>query len=146
MAAIGESLSGNDEHQDTSRLQPTIGVAQKDLFGATAATLCRTFEGPIIGAVFVQKAEAFDRAMHLQRIALEHVGNSLPGLLGAVSVKLDAITNHLGRACDGLESRTITYARIKRRRRLLWKEQKPAIPPGFGQRQRKITHPGTTGP
>ena len=41
MAADSQPLPGNDQHQEASRLQPTIGVAQKDLFGATAASLSR---------------------------------------------------------------------------------------------------------
>jgi hypothetical protein len=52
--------------------------------------------------------------MHFQCIALDEVWNPLPGLFGAVSVKLNPIAKHLCNLRDGLERHTITDARIDR--------------------------------
>jgi hypothetical protein len=52
--------------------------------------------------------------LHFQRISLDDVGNPLPGLLGAVGVKLDTEAKYLGAAGDRLEGHAITDAGIDR--------------------------------
>jgi len=39
--------------------------------------------------------------LHFERISLDDVGNPLPGLLGPVCIKLNAIAKHLSTAGDG---------------------------------------------
>jgi len=70
--------------------------------------------------------------VHFQRIALNRVGNSLPGLFGAVGVKLDPIAKHLVAVGDGLESQTIAHARIHCGRRHCWEHEEFPDPLGFG--------------
>jgi hypothetical protein len=108
-------------------------VTQECLLSAT--TVSRP-ECPIIRWIQIQEAKALDRALHFQRIALNYVVNPLPGLLGAVGIKLDAIAKHLGSACNSLERDTIAGAGIKCRRGLVWEQEKPANPLSFGQGQR----------
>jgi hypothetical protein len=55
--------------------------------------------------------------LHFKRISLDDVGNPLPGLLGAVGIKLDTVAEHFGAAGDRLEGHAIADAGIKRRRR-----------------------------
>jgi hypothetical protein len=52
--------------------------------------------------------------LHFQRIALDYVRNPLPGLLGTVGIKLDAVAKHIGAGGDRLEGDTIADAGIDR--------------------------------
>jgi hypothetical protein len=79
-----------------------------------------------------KEAKALNRALHFQRIFLDDVGNPLPGLLGAVGIKFNAVAKHLDPAGDSLESHTIADAGVKCRRGLVWQQEKPANPLGFG--------------
>jgi hypothetical protein len=45
---------------------------------------------------------------------LDYVGNPLPGLLGAVGIKLDAVAKHFGITGDCLESYAIADAGVNR--------------------------------
>jgi len=73
--------------------------------------------------------------LHFQRVALDNIGNPLPGLVGTVGIKLNAVAKHVGTAGDRLERHAIADARVDRRRRV-WKQQESANPLGFGQWQR----------
>jgi hypothetical protein len=52
--------------------------------------------------------------MNFQRVALDYVGNPLPGLLGTVGIKLDAVAKHVGGTGDRLEGHAIANAGIDR--------------------------------
>jgi hypothetical protein len=71
--------------------------------------------------------------LNFQRIALDYVWNPLPGLLGPVSIKLDAVPKHVSTAGDNLERHAIANTRVDRSRRSIWKPEEPANPLGFGQ-------------
>jgi hypothetical protein len=80
--------------------------------------------------------EAFDGALHFQRIALNDVLNPLFGLLGAVCIKLDTVAKHFSAAGDNLERRAIANTRVERGRGFIGKQEKSANPLRFGKRQR----------
>jgi hypothetical protein len=109
LTAIGQPVPGNDKQRHAARFQPTIGVAQKCLLGAT--TVSRP-QCPIIGWIQIQEAKALDRALHFQRISLDNVGDPLPGLLCAVGIKLDAVANDLSIVGDDLERHAIANTRV----------------------------------
>jgi hypothetical protein len=109
-------------------------VAQERLLGAT--TVSRP-ECPIIGWIQIQETKALDRALHFQRIPLDYVVNPLPGLIRAVSIKLDAIAKHFSTVSDGLKRHAIANTRVDCGRRGIWKPEEPANPLGFGQGQRE---------
>jgi hypothetical protein len=67
---------------------------------------------------------------------LDYVRNALPGLLGAVGIKLDAVAKHLRTISDNLERHAIADTGIERRRGLVWEQEKPANPLCLGQGQR----------
>jgi hypothetical protein len=60
-------------------------------------------------------------------------------LLGAVGIKLNAVTKQLGAAGDCLESHAIADAGVYCRRGLIGKQEKPANPAGLGQWKRVET-------
>ena len=111
LTAFGQSLARDDEQQYATGLQPAIRVAQERLLGAT--TVSRP-EGPIVGRIQIEETKALDGALHFQRIALDYVGNPLPGLLGTVGIKLDTVAKHFGAAGDRLEGHAIADAGIDR--------------------------------
>jgi hypothetical protein len=86
-------------------------VAQERLL--RAATVSRS-KGPIVRGIQVDQAEALNSALHFQRVALDYVGNPVPGLLSAVGIKLDAIAKHFCTAGDRLERHSIADAGIDR--------------------------------
>ena len=104
-------VSGDDEYQDATGLQPAIRVAQERLLGA--ATVSRP-QCPIVRWIQITEPKALDRALHFQRISLDDVGNPLPGLLGAVGIKLDTVAKHLSTAGDNLERHAIANTRVDR--------------------------------
>jgi hypothetical protein len=134
LTALSQPLTGDDKHQNPTGLEPAIGVAQERLLCAT--TVSRP-ECPIVGWIQIQEAKTLDGALHFQRISLDNVGNPLPGLIGTVGIKLDAITKHLSTLSDGIEGHAIADTGIKCRRGLVWEQEKPANPLGFRQWQRK---------
>jgi hypothetical protein len=77
--------------------------------------------------------------MHFQRVTLDYVRNALPGLLGAVGIKLDAVAKQLGAAGDCLESHAIADAGVYCRRGLIGKQEKPSNPAGLRQWKRVET-------
>jgi hypothetical protein len=93
LTALSQSVTGDNEYQYATGFQPAIGVAQERLLCAT--TVSRP-ECPIIGWIQIQEAKALDRALHFQCIPLDDVGNPLPGLLGAVGIKLNTVAKHWG--------------------------------------------------
>jgi hypothetical protein len=109
LTAFGQPVARDNEYQHASRFQPAIGVAQERLLGT--ATVSRS-QSPIVGRVQVEKTEALDGALHLQRISLDDIGDSLPGLLGAVGIKLNAIAQYVGTAGDNLERHTMANTRV----------------------------------
>jgi hypothetical protein len=111
LTAFGQSLPWNDEEQNTTRLQPAIRVAQKGLLDATTVSRSKS---PIIGRIQIEEPEALDRALHLQRIPLDNVQNSLPGLLGTVRIQLNTVPNHLSTIGDCLERHAIANTRVER--------------------------------
>ena len=111
LTTLGQSLAWDDEEQNTARLQPTIRVAQERLLCTTAFSRS---EGPIVRWIQIQEPKAFDGALHFQRVALDYVGNPLPGLLGTVGIKLDAVAKHIGAAGDRLEGDAIADTGIER--------------------------------
>jgi hypothetical protein len=64
------------------------------------------------------------------------VGNSLPGLLGPVGIKLDAVAKHLSTIGDNFECHAIANARVDRGRWSIWEQEESANPLGFRQGQR----------
>jgi hypothetical protein len=84
-------------------------VAQEHLFGA--ATFSRP-ECPIIGWIQIQEAEALDRALNFQRISLDDIRNTLPGLFGAEGIKLNAVANDLSATGNSLERQAFANAWI----------------------------------
>ena len=84
---------------------------RNDLLGA--ATVSRP-QCPIVGRIQIQEPEALDRALHFQRISLDDVRNPLPGLLGAVGIKLDTVAKDLSTVGDNLERRAIANTRVER--------------------------------
>jgi hypothetical protein len=72
---------------------------------------------------------------------LDYVVNPLPGLIGTVGIKLDAIAKHLSTVGDNLECHAIADTGIKCRRGLVWEQEKPANPQCLGQWQRVETKP-----
>jgi hypothetical protein len=105
-------------------------VAQKRLFRATTVSRPQCV---IIRWIQIEEAKALDRALHFQRIPLEDVGDSLPGLLGPVSIKLNTVAKDLRTAGDNLKSYPIANTRVDRGRRSNWKLEEPANPLGFGK-------------
>jgi hypothetical protein len=91
---------------------------------------------PIVRRIAVDTSETLDWAVHVQRIALNRVGNPLPGPLGAVGIKLDAVAKHFGAAGDSLERHTIADTGISRRRSDFRKQEKRANAPRFRQWKR----------
>jgi hypothetical protein len=57
-------------------------------------------------------------------------------LLSAIGIKLNTVAKHLSTVGDCLERHAIANTGIKCRRRLVWEQEKPANPLGFGQGQR----------
>jgi hypothetical protein len=80
--------------------------------------------------------EAFDGALHFQRISLDDVGNPLPGLVGTVGVQLDTVAKYLSTVGDNLERRAIANTRVERGRGFIGKQEKSANPLRFGKWQR----------
>ena len=109
LTTFGQAVARDNEYQHATRFQPAIGVAQKRLL--RAATVSGPLS-PIVGRIQIQEANALDRALHFQRISLDDIGNPLPGLLGPVGIKLDAITKHLSTAGDYRERHAIPNARV----------------------------------
>jgi hypothetical protein len=109
-------------------------VAQECLLGAT--TVSRP-ECPIIGWIQIQETKTPDRALHFQRISLDDVGNPLPGLLGTVGIKLNAVAKDLSTVGDNLECHAIANTGVDRERWSVGKQEKPAKPLGFGQWKRE---------
>ena len=109
LTTFGQSVAGDNEYQHATGFQPAIGVAQERLLGA--ATVSRP-QCPIVRRIQIKEPKALDRALHFQRISLDDVGNPLPGLLGAVGIKLDTIAKHLSTAGDNLERHAIANARV----------------------------------
>jgi hypothetical protein len=70
--------------------------------------------------------------LHFKRISLDDVGNPLPGLLGAVGIKLDTVAKHLSTAGDNLERHAIANTRVDRGRRSAWEHEESTNPLGFG--------------
>jgi hypothetical protein len=130
LTTFGQAVAGDDQYQYATGFEPAIGVAQERLL--RAATVSRP-QCPIVRWIQIQEAKALDWALHFQRISLDYVGDPLPGLIGAVGIKFDAITKHIGIAGDRLKRHPITNTRIKCRRRLVRKQEKPANPLGFGK-------------
>jgi hypothetical protein len=89
-------------------------VAQKDLLGAATAAVCERLQRPVIRRVQELKAKALDWAMHLHGVAMNHLGNPLPGLLGAIGIKFNAVAKHLGAAGDRLKGHSIADAGVDR--------------------------------
>jgi hypothetical protein len=132
LTAFGQPFIGDDEHQNPSWFQPAIRVAQECLLSAT--TVSRP-KGPIVRRIQIQEAKALDRALHLQRISLNGVGNPLPGLFGTVGVKLNTVTKHVGTAGDHLEGHAIANTRVDRGRGSIWELEETAKPLGLDQCQ-----------
>ena len=93
---------------------------------------CQQVQVPVVGWIQVKEPKALDGAMHFQRVTLDYVRNALPGLLGAVGIKLDAVAKQLGAAGDCLESHAIADAGVYCRRGLIGKQEKPPNPAGLG--------------
>jgi hypothetical protein len=54
-------------------------------------------------------------------------------LVGPVSIKLDAIAEHLSTVRDNIKRKAIANTRVDRGRRTIWKPEESANPLGFGQ-------------
>jgi len=111
LTTFGQSLAGDNVHQNPAGLQPAIRVAQESLLCAAIFTRA---EGPIVRRIQIAKPEGFDGAMHFQRVALDYVRNPLPGLVSAVGIKFDAVAKHLGATGDYLEGHAIANAGVDR--------------------------------
>jgi len=111
LAALGQPVAGDDKHQNTAGFQPALRVAQECLL--SAATVSRP-KRPVVGWIAINTTQALDRTMHFQRIALNRVRNSLPGLVSTVGIKLDAVAKHLDAAGDCLEGDAVANARVNR--------------------------------
>jgi hypothetical protein len=133
MAALSQSLRGYDQYQDAGWLEPTIRVAQEHLLGAATVTWPQCI---VVRRIQKLEPEAFDGALHFQRIALNDVLNPLFGLLGAVCIKLDTVAKHFSAAGDDLERRAIANTRVERGRGFIGKQEKSANPLRFGKWQR----------
>jgi len=77
--------------------------------------------------------------LYFQRISLDNVGNPLPGLLGAVGIKLNTVSKDRSTGGDALERHAIANTRVDCGRGLVWEKKKCANPLGFGQGQRVKT-------
>jgi hypothetical protein len=133
LTTFGQPVTGDNEYQYAAGFQPAIGVAQERLLGAT--TVSRP-QCPVIRWIQIQQAEAFNRALHFQRIPLDNVGNPLPGLLGPVRIKLDTVAKHLSTAGDGFERDAIANTGVNGGRWSPWKPEEPSNSLGVGQWQR----------
>jgi hypothetical protein len=111
LTTFGQSVTRDNKYQNTTGLQPAIRVAQECRLCAT--TVSRP-KGPIIRGIQIEETKAFDSAMHFQCIALDYVGNPLPGLVSTVGIELDPVAKHLGAAGDRLEGHSVAYAWIER--------------------------------
>jgi len=138
LTTLSQSLAGDDEQENPTGLQPAIRVTQERLL--CAATVSRP-ECPIVRWIQIEETKALDRALDFQRISLDYVRNPLPGLLGPVSIKLNAVAKHLCTVSDNLERRAIANTRVDRGRRSAWELEKPANSLGFGQWQWVETKP-----
>lgn len=67
---------------------------------------------PVIRGIQIKKPEGIDLALNFQRVALDHIRNSLPGLLGTVSVQLNAVAEHLGTGGDGFKCHAVANAGV----------------------------------
>jgi hypothetical protein len=79
-------------------------MAQEHLLGA--ATISRA-ECPIVRRIQIQEAKALDRALDLESISLDDVGNMFSGLLGTVGIKLYGVAKHLSTIGDNLKRHAI---------------------------------------
>ena len=125
LTTFGQPVAWDNEYQHATRFQPPIGVAQERLLRAATVSWPQCV---IVWRVEIAEPEALDRALHSRRISLDDVGNSLPGLLGAVGVKLDTVTKNFSAAGDNLECRAIANTRVERRRRSTWELEESANP------------------
>src|SRR5947208_11490240 len=122
-------------------LEPPIDVAQKQLLRAPAL---RGSQRPIVRRIAVDTSQALDWAVHCQRVALNRVGNPLPGLLGPIGIKLDAVAKHFGAAGDSFERHTIADTGIYRRSDFR-KQEEPANALCFRQWKRVEAETGLAG-
>jgi hypothetical protein len=125
LAALGQSLSWNDQHQAPARLKPAARVAEEDLFHALV--LPRS-ELAVVRWVEVQQRKALNRAVCVECVTLQNITDSLPGLFGAIKIKLDAVAKHRRFARQCRERYAVTHTRIDCGTGVLRKSQKPSNP------------------
>jgi hypothetical protein len=132
VTTFGQPVARDNEYQYATGSEPAIRVAQEHLFGATIVTWPQCV---IIGWIQIEEAKALDGALHFQGISLNDIGNPLPGLLGAVGIKLNTVAKHLSAAGDNLERHAIANAGVDCGRWSTWKLKEPVNSLGFGQWQ-----------
>jgi len=111
LTAFGQPATGDDKYQNTSRLQPAIRAAQECRLCAT--TVSRP-KDPVVGRIQIQETEGLDGALYFECVALEYIGNPLPGLLSAAGIKLDAVAKYVGPTGDSVERHAVACAWIER--------------------------------
>ncbi len=75
--ANGETISGNDQNQHASRLEPAVEVLEKYLFQPAVLGLAG-FE--VVGWIQIEQRQELHGAVHIQGIAMNDVGGDLAGL------------------------------------------------------------------
>jgi hypothetical protein len=133
LTTFTEPVARDNEYQSATRFQPAIRVAQERLL--CAPTVSRP-QCPIVGWIQIKQAKALDRALYLQRIPLDDVGNPLSGLLGPIGIQLNTVAQRISTAGDNLERHAIASTRVNRGRRSAWELQKLANSLGFGEWKR----------
>ena len=88
--ANGETISGNDQNQHASRLEPAVAVLEKYLFQPAVLGLA-AFE--VVGWIQIEQRQGLDRAVHIQGIAMNDVVADLAGLFDAVGVQFDTVSD-----------------------------------------------------
>ena len=88
--ADGETISGNDQNQHASRLEPAVAVLEEYLFQPAVLGLA-AFE--VVGWIQIEQRQGLHWAVHIQGIAMNDVVADLAGLFDAVGVQFDTVSD-----------------------------------------------------
>ena len=108
--AVCGSLSRDYQEQNARGNQPSEDVIQKRRFQSFPLVFRNA---PVVGWVRISQSERFDRAVCLEAIALNALGQVQCSLLGPVSIKLNAEAPRLRTPGDGCECRPVSDTGIE---------------------------------
>src|ERR1035438_963656 len=85
LGAFADMHRRHDENEDAPGLEPTIRVRQKHPLCTLASSLA---PDPIVWRSAERKAAAFDRAVHVEAVAVNHLIDNGGSLFGAMRIQL----------------------------------------------------------